>query len=76
MLPCLAYEKKLLSLQNNVKSYYKTKLKVKHKFNNQIVILKEFRAENFKMVDILNPDRLINSEINNKRKTSVIKAGD
>ena len=26
--------------------------------------------------DILNPDRLINPEINNKRRTSIIKSGD
>ena len=31
-----------------------------------------YGAENFIQWDILNPDRLINLEINNKRKTSII----
>ena len=34
-------------------------------------ILKLYRAENFEW-DILNPDQLINLEINNKRRTSII----
>ena len=37
-----------------------------------ILDLKKPTAENFRKCDILNPDRLVNLEINNKRRTQAL----